>query len=256
MLPNRRERSNDRRSTVQPIRGWPVGLLTACAAFVLLTSAGCGTNAEAVFAQSGSSAAFTLLDIFLTDTANAMLDQRQPPPGGGGGDEDGDGDEDGGDGGDGDGGGAVSPGEQAYADAGCANCHGQNAEGGSGPALFGMDELAALEDRFADGASHLGATLTDQEIADVADWLLGEDTTDGGADGDAGGSAAAGEQAYADAGCAACHGGAAEGGGGPALAGVDELAALEDRFSGGAAHLGTTLTDQEIADVAAWLAGL
>ena len=110
-----------------------------------------------------------------------------------------------------------------------------------------MDESAALEDRFAGGVTHNGTTLIEQEIAEVAAWLLGEVI-----DGDA----AAGAAAYAAGTCTLCHGPEAEGDVGPTLAGMDELAALEERYSGGASHNGNTLTDQEIMDVAAWLASL
>lgn len=61
-------------------------------------------------------------------------------------------------------------GQAAYADNGCGACHGEDAGGGSAPAVRG-DRTAELEERFAGGASHLGAALTDQEIADVAAWL-------------------------------------------------------------------------------------
>jgi cytochrome c551 len=212
-----------------------------------LAPAGCGTDVDQILAQSGSSAVFTLMDIFLTDAANSILDQQQPPP-----DRDRDDDDDEGDG-DGGGDGAASPGEAAYVAQGCGVCHGDNAEGGSGPALAGIDELAALEDRFAGGASHLGTTLTDQEIQDVAAWLLGDDTADGGNGDD---ELTAGADAYAAGNCAACHGAQAEGASGPAMAGMDELAALEGRFTGGANHFGSTLTDEEINSVAAWLASL
>lgn len=79
----------------------------------------------------------------------------------------------------------------------------------------------------------------------------------GGDDGGEGapGDPAAGQTAFLDNGCGACHADDATGGMGPALLG-DQIAALQERFSGGADHLGTTLTEGEIADVAAWLAAL
>ena len=70
------------------------------------------------------------------------------------------------------------------------------------------------------------------------------------------GDAAAGEAAYAAAGCAPCHGDDAAGVSAPNLQGPDRQTALEERFAGGGNHLGTSLTDQEIVDVAAWLATL
>ncbi|HUU85351.1 MAG TPA: hypothetical protein VM243_17765 [Phycisphaerae bacterium] len=74
-------------------------------------------------------------------------------------------------------------------------------------------------------------------------------------DGDVQGDPAAGQAAYATAGCGACHGEDASGASGPDLRG-ERTPALEQRFGGGGNHLGTTLTEQEITDVAAWLATL
>ena len=227
--------------------GCPKSLVLLFAAAVLMASSGCGTDVRELVAQTGSSAAFTMLDIFLTDATNSILDQSEPPPA-----RAGDDDEDGGDGDDGDGG-DLSPGQAAYVAQGCGACHGDNGEGGSGPALAGDDQLAALDERFGGGASHLGTTLTDEEIEDVAAWLAGDETADDGGDDD---ELAAGADAFAAGNCGPCHGADAEGASAPALAGADEQAALEARFSGGADHFGTTLTDQEIDDLAAWLAGL
>jgi hypothetical protein len=56
--------------------------------------------------------------------------------------------------------------------------------------------------------------------------------------------------------CAVCHGANAQGGIGPALAGEDLTAALQGLFGDGASHNGQTLSEQEIADVAAFLASL
>ena len=67
--------------------------------------------------------------------------------------------------------------------------------------------------------------------------------------------AAAGATAYADNGCAVCHADDASGASGPALIG-DQTAGLETRFGSGAAHFGSTLTEEEISAIAAWLAGL
>jgi len=82
------------------------------------------------------------------------------------------------------------------------------------------------------------------------------DAGDGGGEAPAGDDVAAGEAAYAAAGCAACHGDGAAGGSGPDLQGPDGQPALEARFAGGANHFGTTLSDEDIARVAAWLATL
>jgi len=89
----------------------------------------------------------------------------------------------------------------------------------------------------------------------------GGDAVEGGGDGGGvGGDSSAGDvtrgqSAYADHGCAVCHGADAGGGIGPTLSG-DRLEALRERFGGGATHGGATLDEQQIADVAAWLAGL
>jgi len=64
---------------------------------------------------------------------------------------------------------------------------------------------------------------------------------------------APGQQTFASKGCTGCHGQNAEGGFGPKLSGQDQTDALQERFGGGADHNGITLTDAEIADVAAWL---
>ena len=107
---------------------------------------------------------------------------------------------------------------------------------------------------------HFLLTVTaggDRNADDVVVTVSGAAPDDGGddaGDGDAG--AVAGEAAYAGAGCGACHGADASGGSGPGLQGGDRQAALDERFGDGGDHFGTTLTEQEIADIAAWLATL
>ena len=164
---SRRDLSNELRSDRVVAHRWLCRVLTLWGAVTFMGSAGCGTDFSEVVFQTGSSAGFTVLDLFLTDAANAMADQfgddKRDSTGGA---------EDDGNGGDDDGV-PASPGEQAYQAQNCGACHGQAAEGGSALALAGMDELAALEARFDGGATHMGTALTDQEVADVADWLAG-----------------------------------------------------------------------------------
>ena len=169
-----------------------------CVVLLLGGMIGCGAvNVGDLAAQTANATATTLFDLFLTNLVNQMadsFDQDADVPDDNGdaenggeddGDQDGDqngdqnGDQDGGEDGDqedggedgGETGGDVAAGEAAYAGA-CTGCHGANGEGGMGPALAGADQIAALEARFAGGATHLGTTLTDQEITDVAAWLL------------------------------------------------------------------------------------
>ncbi|MCP4251367.1 MAG: hypothetical protein GY778_30395 [bacterium] len=94
-------------------------------------------------------------------------------------------------------------------------------------------------------------SATDADVVRIA--VAAAEPDDG--DGDAVGDAAAGEAAYADNGCGACHGDDAQSGFAPALTG-EQTSALEERFADGAAHNGKTLTEQQIRDVAAWLATL
>jgi mono/diheme cytochrome c family protein len=94
---------------------------------------------------------------------------------------------------------------------------------------------------------------TSSDTDDVSITIAAGGDVDGGDTG--GGDPVAGQAAYLENGCSACHADDASGGAGPALPG-DRTDALLERFGGGADHLGTTLTDEEIADVAAWLATL
>ena len=84
----------------------------------------------------------------------------------------------------------------------------------------------------------------------------GDDGGDGGNGGDGNGEQDPGEVAFTAKGCGACHGAEGEGGIGPALACRDLMQEMDARFSGGQSHNGLTLTEQEIADVTAWLATL
>jgi len=205
---------------------------------LLFALGGCGANMNELLFQTATAAANTAIDLWLTELANNLADHFDDEP------------DDGPDLPDGD----PVAGEQAYRANGCAACHGENAEGGIGPAMAGMNELEALQQRFGGGASHNGSTLSEQEIEDVAAWLLEIEPDDGGEE-IPNGDAVAGAAAYADAGCAACHGADGEGGTAPTLAGENNLNELEDRFGGGASHFGATLGDEDIEDVATWLLG-
>jgi len=154
------------------LRGWLVGL---CASVVLMGVAGCGTNLDAVVAQTGNATAITILDILLTDFTNQVadaFDPNAPQPAGGGddGDDEGDADDEGnGDDGEEDGGADVSPEEQAYIDGGCAVCHGD--DGTSGMPIAGLSPAemsAGLE-----SAVHGSVSLSEDEIAAIAEFLGG-----------------------------------------------------------------------------------
>ena len=79
----------------------------------------------------------------------------------------------------------------------------------------------------------------------VDEPIVGGPCTVQGADPEAGGTA------YA-ASCVACHG---EDASGPTslLETEDITGAMQDRFSGGADHMGATLTDDEIRDITCWV---
>ncbi|HUU85350.1 MAG TPA: hypothetical protein VM243_17760 [Phycisphaerae bacterium] len=63
-------------------------------------------------------------------------------------------------------------GEAAYGANICAACHQADASGSIGPALRGDDRTAALEERFLpEGTAHNGATLTEDEVRDLACWF-------------------------------------------------------------------------------------
>ena len=218
--------------------GWLVGV---CAAAVLMGLAGCGTNFDAVAAQTGNAVGITILDILLTDFTNQVadaVDQNAPRPADAA-DDDADPDGDG----DGDDVADDPPGEQAYAGNGCGACHGGAGEGGSAVALDGADQTDAMEERFGGGANHMGSTLTDQEIADITAWLLGDGAGEDG-------GAPDGAVLYADN-CSTCHGD--DGTGGVPIAGLsaDELSA----GLASAVHGSITLSDEEIAAIVVFLGG-
>lgn len=256
---NRRRRGGAR------VFAWAGGIIAvqamlAMGVFVLpLGMAGCGVNVADLANQAGDAAFNTFFDLWLTDLVNSAAELRD-------GDvpDDGDGD---GDDGDGDGEPVVPDGdsvagEAAYQAAGCAACHGASGEGGSAPVLFGVNELAALEQRFADGAVHLGTTLTDEEVVDVATWLLGDDDDDDEGEGEGGdeddgegdGGGPDGAELFA-ASCASCHG--ADGTGGAVFAGditgtssADLTAALDLGIHGSVSY-----SPEEVDAVASFLGG-
>ena len=170
--------------------GWWSGV---GAAVVLMALAGCGTNIEALVAQTGNAAAITVLDLVLTNVANSVadaFDQTDRPStgeaeddggggwlgvvGAGGGDIQNigptpfDGFNDGGDGLNGGDGGDESPGAALYAE-NCASCHGSDGASGFAPDVTGMaaDVLSAgLE-----SGSHGSISLTDEEVAELETYL-------------------------------------------------------------------------------------
>lgn len=138
-----------------------------------------------------------------------------------------------------------------------------------------------LEELLYQSVTALGRTAFDVFLTEVANDLAdaldrddmppddGDDNGDNGGDGDGNGGdgggdgtdgVAAGEAIYADNGCAACH--CADAGGGcaldaPSLVNV-ESDTLASFLNGDAPHPGGTvdLSDQELADLAAYLASL
>lgn len=210
---------------------------TAALALVMACGAGCGNNVADLLYQGVTAAGNTALDLWLTQFANDLADQFNPPP------------DDGADLPRGD----AAAGEQTFIAKGCSVCHGPSAEGGLGPELAGVNQWETMIALFGEGGVHRGTTLSEEEIEDVATWILTADS--GGEVEIPDGDAAAGQAAYDAADCAACHGAAGEGGSAPALADMNEFADLKTRFSGGASHFGRTLAEADIENVATWLLG-
>ena len=96
------------------------------------------------------------------------------------------------------------------------------------------------------------SSATGSDSVEVSVTVIAAEPSDDGA---AVADPAVGQASYGDNGCATCHGDDAGGVIGPDLRG-ERTAALQQRFADGAEHSATTLTEQEIADVAAWLATL
>ena len=240
---------------------------------LMISLTGCGTNVEELLRQSASALGRTYLDLLLTDLANDLADAQDRDddvPDDGNGDGDGDGDGNGGNGGDGgngnggdNGGGSFddltgdpAAGEPLYAS--CTGCHCADASGDCLPGLPGLVGVSAetLDEYLRGDTAHpvKQAELTDQEIVDLEAYLasLGDEP------GDLVGDAAAGEPLFAS--CGGCHCADASGGclpGAPSLVGVGSET-LDERLRGDVTHpiKQADLTDQEIADLEAYLASL
>lgn len=144
-------------------------------AFCLVSLPGCGTNFNDTLNQAAGATGRTLLDLFLTDFANALADAFEP--------EDVTPAED-------DGGGETPPpdgppleeqegdpetGASIYASDNCTACHCEDAVGGcalAAPSLVG-ESTESLDDRLRGGGLHAGGKfdLTDQDIFDLHAYL-------------------------------------------------------------------------------------
>ena len=122
---------------------------------------------------------------------------------------------------------------------------------------FQAASRAALDQALTDFAGTLAGGSTTDTTGDGTDTT--GDGTDTTGDGGATDGTAAGEAVFADSGCTACHCVDATGGcalSAPSLVAVD-AAVLADVVSGALSHpVGVDLTDQESADLIAWLASL
>ena len=149
---------------------WLVGMI---AVVLLLGMSGCGTNLADVLYQTAAAAGRTYVDLLITDVANDLADAIEDEVTGDDDTADGDdadGDDDGDDGGDDADDGGAADGATLYAN-NCAACHGADGASGFAPDVTGLtaDELAAgLE-----SASHGSISLTDEEVAAIAEFLGG-----------------------------------------------------------------------------------
>ena len=154
--------------------------MLSAAGVSLTCCSGCGTNLEQVLLQTASAAGRTVLDIVLTELANALAEELRPdgPADGGNGTDDGNGDTPP-DGGNGDGNiddlvGDAAAGQAVYAGNNCAGCHCADAGGGcalSAPAIAGVSRQT-LDESLRGTASHpVRVDLTDQEIVDLEAYL-------------------------------------------------------------------------------------
>ena len=228
------------------VRPGPTGWVSVLCTVVALSGAsGCGTNVEALLAQTGNAAVTTVLDLLLTNFANSVADafdaadQPRDADNDNGDDED-DEDDGGGDG-------------AAVFAANCASCHGDDGASGFAPDVTGLAADAVAEG--LELATHGSISLTEAEISAIADFLGGGGGLENGG---TTGAPTAGEPIFASLGCAACHCADAIGGcalEAPSLVGVGS-ATLDELLRGDAAHPGGKfdLDDQGIADLAAFLA--
>ena len=147
---------------------------------LLIGMVGCGTNLNQILFQSGTAMGRTAFDLFLTDLANAIADGAEADDDAAdtddaddddtdadddadADDDDDDADDDGDDDG-------VIDGAGLYAD-NCSACHGADGASGFAAAVVGFtaDELAVgLE-----SATHGSISLTDDEVAALAEFLAG-----------------------------------------------------------------------------------
>jgi cytochrome c553 len=142
------------------------------------TTAGCGTNVDQFFLQSGTAVGQTLLDLLLTELVNTLADAAT------GGDSTGNGGTDGGTNGGADGGngggnggdvtGDATAGATVFASNGCGSCHCADASGGcalSAPSLIGIS-ADLVNANFGGGDPHpTSPSLSAQQLADLAAWF-------------------------------------------------------------------------------------
>ncbi len=236
-----------------------------CVAVGLLSLAGCGTDLDQLLFQTAAATGRTLFDIVLTDIANDLADALEREGESGPDSDDGagnDGDGDNGSDGDGDGGGDA--GEVFFASNNCAACHCEDAGGGcalDAPPLVGV-EADALDDRLRGDADHPGGKfeLSDEDLAALQLYLASLGDSGAPSFDDLIGDPDAGEAIYSSNGCASCHCADAVGGcalDAPPLVGVGATT-LDDMLRQDAQHPSAKLdlTDQEIVDLEAYLAGV
>jgi mono/diheme cytochrome c family protein len=168
--------------------------------------------------------------------------------------------------------GNVAAGRQAYADKGCASCHGLSGEGSpAGAAVAGTAlDWSAYHGQLRRPRGTMPAydarVLTDQEAADIYAYLKSLAAPKGAAGAAAvaqlKGDPVAGRKTYLENGCHACHGSVGQGGGpGPTLAATSmTLPAYHQQLrkprSVMPAYGPTLMTDQEVADTWAYVKGL
>jgi len=245
------------------------------------TACGSGLNDALFFAFQGGSRTF--LDVLVADFYSDLPNLFTLPPasgepddgeddGGGGDVDEGDGGEDGGDDA-GDGAGLVGDavtGLALYGTNGCGICH---CDDGAGECLPGSPNLQGStveENREAllGDSAHVGGKvpdLTEQDLADLVAFLadVGGGGDDGGDNGNGGGGptgdAQAGQAFFTANACSACH--CVDGAGGCAASAPRVIGAVPDTIretlAGESTHTGgkfNDITDQEIADLAAFLA--
>lgn len=165
---------------------WHVRRLSGIGLLAVVTglASGCGTNLDQVLLQTATATGRTVLDIFLTEYANNLVDQFQP------GDQNGDQNQDGGggtdnggtdNGGGSNGGGGLdgltgdaAAGETVFSSNNCAGCHCADASGGcalSAPSIVGMSRTILDEELRGSSPHPVKVNLSDQEIVDLEAYL-------------------------------------------------------------------------------------